>query len=115
MILNDTIVDKLNNEKFNSVVTELFIRCLKRNSSLIFITQSYFPVQKNIKLNSRHYFIIKIPNKQVLKQIAFNHSLHIDLQDFMNLYEKVTGKTFISLLLILVSHQIILYVSGTIF
>ena len=64
----------LGNKKLNPIVTELFIRGKKLNISLVFITQSYFPVPKNIRLNSTHYFIIKIPNKHELQQIAFNHS-----------------------------------------
>ena len=53
----------LSNEKFNPVVTELFIRGRKLNIFLVFITQSYFAVPKNMRLNPTHYFIMKIPNK----------------------------------------------------
>ena len=59
------------NKKLNLIVTELFIRGRKLNISLVFITQSYFAAPKNIKLNSTRYFIMKIPNKQELQQIAF--------------------------------------------
>ena len=58
------------------------------------ITQFYFAVPKNIRLNTTHYFIIKIPNKRELQQIAFNHSSDTDFQDFMNLYEKYTEKPY---------------------
>ena len=63
---DDRIADMLSNKKLNSVVTELFIRGRKINTSLIFITQSYFTVPKNFGLNSMHYFIMKIPNKREL-------------------------------------------------
>ena len=53
----------LSNKKLNAIVTEFFIRGRKLNISLIFITQSYFAVPKNIKVNSMHYLIMKIPNK----------------------------------------------------
>ena len=56
----------VSNKRINPVVTAFFIRGRKLNISLAFITQSYFAVPKNIKLNSTHYFIIKIPNKQEL-------------------------------------------------
>ena len=56
----------VSNKIINPVVTAFFIRGRKLNISLVFITQSYFAVPKNIKLNSTHYFIIKIPNKQEL-------------------------------------------------
>ena len=54
----------------NLTITESFIRCSKLNISLVFITQSYFAVLKDIRLNCTHYFIMKIPNKRELKQIA---------------------------------------------
>ena len=50
-IFDDMIADILNNKKLNPVVTELFIRGRKLNISLVFITQSYFAVPKNIRLN----------------------------------------------------------------
>ena len=63
IIFDDMIADMLNNKRLNPVVTELFIRVRKLNISLVFILQSYFAVPKNIRLNSMHYFIMKIPNK----------------------------------------------------
>ena len=68
------IADMLYNKRLNPIVTELFTRCRKLNISFIFIAQSYFAVPKNIRLNSSHYFIMKIPNKKELQQIAFSHS-----------------------------------------
>ena len=68
------IADMLSNKKRNSLVTELFIRGRKLNISIVFITQSNFSVPKKIRLNSTHYFIMKIPNIRALQQIAFNHS-----------------------------------------
>ena len=79
------IADMLNNKKLNRIVTELFIRGRKLNTSFVFIMQSYFAVPKNVKLNSTHCFIMNIPNKQELQQIAFNHSSDIDFKDIMNL------------------------------
>ena len=66
------IADLVSNKKLKPLVTELFIRVRKLNIFLVFITQSYFAAQKNIRLNSKHFFIMKIPNKQELQQIAFN-------------------------------------------
>ena len=87
------IADMLSNKKLNPIVTELFIRGRKLNISLVFITQSYFAVPKNIRLNSTHYFVMKIPNKRELQQITFNHSSDIDFQDFMILYKKSTAES----------------------
>ena len=84
----------LSNKNLNPVVTKLFIRGRKLTISLVFITQSYFAVQKSIRLNSTHYFIMKFPNKGELQQITFNHSSDIDLKDFINLYKKCTAKPY---------------------
>ena len=85
------IADMLSNKKLHPIVNELFIRGRKLN---IFITQSYFAVPKNIRLNLTKYFVMKIPNKRELQQISFNHSSDIDFQDFMNLYKKCTAKPY---------------------
>ena len=108
---DDMFADMLSNKKLNSVVSELFMRGRKLNISLVFITQSYFAVAKNIRLNSTHYFVMKIPNQCELQQTAFNHSSHIDFKDFMNLYKKCTAKPYAFLVLMLLLHQIILHVS----
>ena len=84
------IADMLRNKKLNP--TELYIRGRKTNIFLALITQSYFAVPKNIRINATHYFVMKIPNKKELQQIAFNHSSDIDFQEFMNLYKKCTEK-----------------------
>ena len=94
IIFDDKIADMFSNKKLHAIVTELFIRVRKLNISLVFITQSNFAVPKNIRLNSMHYFIIKVPNKQEVQQIAFNHSSDIDFQDFMNLCKKCTAKQY---------------------
>ena len=79
------IFDDMSADILNRIVTELFIRSRKLNIYLVFITHSYFAVPKNIRLNSTHYFIMKIPNKQELQQTEFNHSSDIDFKDFMSL------------------------------
>ena len=71
---DDVIADMLSNKNLNPVATELFIRGRKLNISLAFITQSYFAVPKNIRVNPTHYVIMKVSNKRELQQIAFNHS-----------------------------------------
>ena len=94
IFFDDMIADMLNDKKVNPIVTELFIRGRKLKISLVFITQSYFVSPKNIRLNSLHYFIMKIPNKGELQQISFNHSSDIDFRDFMNFYKKCTAKPY---------------------
>ena len=105
----------VSNKKLNPTVTELSIRGRKRNISLVFITQSYFAMPKNVRLNSKHYFIMKIPNKRELQRILSNSLSDIDFKDFMNLYKKCTEKPYPFLLMMLLLHQIILYVLERIF
>ena len=64
IVFDDMIAEMLSNKKLNQIVTELFIRGRKLNISLVFITQTYFALPKNIRLNSTHYFIMEIPNKR---------------------------------------------------
>ena len=72
----------------------MFLIGRKFNISFIFISQSYFKVPKTIRLNATHYFIIKIPNKRELQQIASNHLSEIDVKDFMKLYKDYTKKPY---------------------
>ena len=94
IVFDDMIVDMINNKKLNSIVTELFIRGRKLNISLVFITQSYFKVPKDVRLNTSHFFIAKIPNKRELQQIAINHSSDINTTDFINIYRECTAKPY---------------------
>ena len=64
IVFDDMIADMIHNKKLNSIVTELFIRGSKLNISLVFMTQSYFKVPKDVRLNTSHFFIAKISNKK---------------------------------------------------
>ena len=66
IVFDDMIADMINNKKLNPVVTELFITSRKLNISIDFINQSYFKVPKEVRLNTTHFFIMKIPNKREL-------------------------------------------------
>ena len=55
IVFDDMIADMINNKKLNPIVTELFIRGRKLNISIVFITQSYFKVSKDVRLNSTHF------------------------------------------------------------
>ena len=93
-MLDDMIADMISNKKLHPVVTELFIRGRKRNISIVFTTQSYFKVQKDVRLNSTHIFIMKISKKRELQQIALNDSSDIDFKDFMKIYKKCTAEPY---------------------
>ena len=94
IVFDDMIADMIQNKKLNSIVTELFIRGRKLNISLVFITQSYFKVPQDVRLNTSHFFIAKIPNKRELQQIAINHSSDINTKDFANIYRKCTSEPY---------------------
>ena len=94
IVFDDMIADMINNKKLDSIVTELFISGRKLNISIVFITQPYFKVPKVTTLNSTHFFIMKIPNKIELQQIALNHSSDIDFKDFMKIYKKYTKEPY---------------------
>ena len=71
IVFDDMIADILSNKKFQAIIKELFIRCRKLNISLVFFTQSYFSVPKDVRLTSTHYFIMKINNRKELQILQF--------------------------------------------
>ena len=70
----------------------MFIGGRKLNISIVFITPLYFKVPKDVRLNSTHFFIMRIPNKGEPQQIALNHSYDIDFKDFIKIYKKCTAE-----------------------
>ena len=94
IVFDDMIANMITNKKLNSVVTELFIRGRKLNISISFITQLYFKAPKDVRLNSTRFFIMKIPNKRELQQIALNNSSDIDFKDFMKIFKKHTAEPY---------------------
>ena len=77
IVFDGMIADMINNKKLNPVVTELFIRGKRLNFSIVFSTQSYFKVPKNVILNSTHFFITRIPNKRELQIVHLILTLKI--------------------------------------
>ena len=94
IVFDDMIADMINNKRLNPIVTELLIRDRKLNISIVFITQSYFKVPKDVRLNSTHFFIMKIPNKRELQKTALNHSSDIDFKDFVNIFKKYNEEPY---------------------
>ena len=88
IVFDDMIADIMTNKKFQAIIKELFIRCRKLNISLVFITQSYFSVPKDVRLNSTHYLIMKINNRRESENIAINRSADIDYKDFIKIYRE---------------------------
>ena len=91
IVFDGIFADLINNKKLNTIITKLFIRGRKLNIYLVFITQSYFKVPKDVRLNSNHFFVMKIPNKRKLQQIALNHSSDINSKDFIKIGKECTA------------------------
>ena len=72
----------------------MFIRGRKIGVSIVFIIQSYFKVPKNVRSNSIHFFVMKIPKKTELQQVALNYSSDVDFQDFIKIYKKCTAEPY---------------------
>ena len=95
LIVFDTMIaDIMANNTFQAITKKLFIMCRKLNISIVFITQFYFPVPKDVRLNSTHYLIMKINNRKELQNIAINHSADIDYNDFVRIYRECTRKPY---------------------
>ena len=94
IVFDGMIAYMINNRNLKSIVTELFITERKLNIYLVFITQSFFNVPKNLKLNTTFFFLAKIPNNREFHQIPINQSSDISTKDFINLYRKCTGKPY---------------------
>ena len=93
LIVFDDMIADIMTKKIQATIKEVFIRCTKVNILLVFITQSFFSVPKDVVLNSTHYLIMKINNKRELQNIAINHSADIDCKDFMKIYRECTKRT----------------------
>ena len=94
IVFDDMIADIMTNKKFQAIIKELFIRCRKLNISLVFITQSYFSVPKDVRLNSTYYLIMKIKNRTDLQNIAINHYADIDYKYFVKIYRECTKEPY---------------------
>ena len=90
IVFDDMIADNMTNKKIQAIIKELFIRCKKLNISLVFITQSYFSVPKDVRLN----LIMKINKNRALQNIAINHSADIDYGDFIKIYRECSKEPY---------------------
>ena len=88
------IADIMTNKKFQAIIKDLFIRYIKLNISLIFNIQSYFSVPKDARLNTTHFFIMKINNRIEFKNIVTDHSADIQYNDFKKIYRECTKEPY---------------------
>ena len=94
LVFDDMISHVMSDKKARQILKELFIRCRKLNISLCFLTQSYFSVPKDVRLNFTHYISFKSNNKRELQNIAINHFADIDYKDFIKIYRNYTKEPF---------------------
>ena len=95
LIIFDDITSRvISNRSAHQILKYLFIRCKQLNISLCFLTQSYFSVPKDVRLNCIHYILFKLNNRKELRNIAINHSTDIDYKDFVKIYRICTKERF---------------------
>ena len=94
IVFDDMISHVMSNKKAQQVLKELFIRCMKLNTSLCSLIQSYFSVTKDVRLNCTHYILFKLNNKRELQNIVINHSADIDYKDFVKIYRDSTKEPY---------------------
>ena len=94
IVFDDKISHVMSDKKAQKILKDLFIRCRKLNISLCFLTQSYFSVSKDVRLNCTHYILFKLNNKRELQNITINHSADIDFSDFIKIYRESTKDPF---------------------
>ena len=92
IVFDEMIANIMSNKKFQPIIKELVIRCRKLNFLLVFITQSYFSVPKDVRLNSTHYLIMKINKRKELQNIAKTFA-DIGYKDFVKIYRECTTDT----------------------
>ena len=96
IVFDDMIADIMTIKIFHAIIKELFIRYRKLNVSLVFITQSYFSVPKDLRLISTHYLIMKINNKKELQNTAINFVNNIYRECKKQPYSFLTNDTTLS-------------------
>ena len=94
IIFDNMISHVMSDRRAEQMLKYLFIRCRKLNISLCFLTQSYFSVLKDVRLNCTHYILFKLNNKRELQNIVINHSADIDYKDFIKIYRDCTKEPF---------------------
>ena len=94
IIFDDMISHVISDKKARQILKDLFLRCRKLNISLCFLTQSYFSVPKDVRLNCTHYILFKLNNRRELQNISIDHSADIDYKDFIKIFRICTKESF---------------------
>ena len=94
IVFDDMISHVMSDKKAQKILKDLFIRCRKLNISLCFLTQSYFSVPKDVRLNCTHCILSKLNNERELRNNSINHSVDMDYKDFVKIYKICTKEPF---------------------
>ena len=94
IVFDDMIADTEYNKDYKKMIKELFYRGRKKNISIVFITQSYFRTLKDARLNSTHYLLTKIGNKNELRNFAEEKSGDVNYKDFLKMYNYCTKEPY---------------------
>ena len=94
IVFDDMISHVMSDKKAQQILKDLFIRCRKLNILVCFLTQSYFSVPKDVRLNCTHYILFKLNNRRELQNSAIDHSADIDYEDFIKIYRDCTKEHF---------------------
>jgi hypothetical protein len=105
-IRNILIFDDMVLERKQDAIEEAFIRARKKNTSCIYISQSYFKIPKTIRLNSTYFILNKIATRKEITQIASDHATTIEYDEFMKIYRKATEEPHTFLLIDKVSTEL---------
>ena len=97
IIFDGMISHVMSDRRAQQILKDLFIRSRKLNISLCFLTQCYFSIPKDVRLNCTHYILFKLNNRIELKNIAINHSADIDYKDFIKIYKICTSEPFLTI------------------
>ena len=85
---NLLVFDDFMTTKNQSSITDAFVRGRHANCSCIYVTQCYFPVPKDIRLNCNYFVIFNVQSKRELVELQKDHATNIDKEDFQKLYRE---------------------------
>ena len=106
IVFDDMIANMISKKNLNPIAGELFIRGRKLNILPVFVNQSCFKVPKDLRLNSTHYFVMKIPKKE-----SFNKLLLIIHQILLLTLQRLRESNGPPLLIYCSSHENHFYTS----
>lgn len=91
---NLIVIDDFITEKNQKKITDLFIRGRHKNSSIIYLTQTYFKVPKDIRLNTNHFLFFSVGNKKEMMEIQKEHAFDVSKDEFMDMFNSALSDDY---------------------